>query len=135
MSALGHDWPRPDDEDWRTRAACRGQDPALFFAPPSDTVARKTALTLCADCPVRTECLADALSVPFLEDHGIRAGLTERARRKMTRNLRPGVDSGKCDTNAGYYRHLRNHEDACDGCAEAHRAYNRARRAAQREAS
>ena len=46
--------------EWRARAACRGHDPELFFPDPSDTVGAKAAKAICADCPVRFECLDDA---------------------------------------------------------------------------
>lgn len=53
--------------DWRALAACRGVDPELFYpvgddwtGPANERRARE-ALAVCAGCPVRTECLADAL--------------------------------------------------------------------------
>jgi WhiB family redox-sensing transcriptional regulator len=53
--------------DWRELAACRGYDPELFF-PVGDTWEGKgnarraeVALAICADCPIREQCLADAL--------------------------------------------------------------------------
>jgi WhiB family transcriptional regulator, redox-sensing transcriptional regulator len=68
--------------DWRHRAACRDEDPELFF-PVSETGpgARQTAQAkvVCARCPVRAECLEYALENGL--DHGIFGGLTERERR------------------------------------------------------
>ena len=59
-----------DGEDWRQAAACRGQDPALFYpvdgdrnvldADPAGVVDR-----FCRVCPVRAECLADAKDEPL----------------------------------------------------------------------
>ena len=74
------------DEEWKLRAACRGQDPGLWF--PSE-VARKhysrtvRALTVrakavCATCPVLGECRDYA----FVKDerYGTWGGLDEDER-------------------------------------------------------
>ena len=52
---------------WRTRAACRGPETALFF-PPSNTERRddrdlreSRAKAICRQCPVRSECLDHTL--------------------------------------------------------------------------
>jgi len=76
-------------DDWRTRAACRDEDPELFFpvsemGPGARQVARAKAV--CASCPVRAECLAYALDAGL--DNGIFGGLTERERRSMIRSRR-----------------------------------------------
>ena len=39
---------------WRTHAACRGTDPALFYDPHPASVA--AAKTVCDVCPVRNAC-------------------------------------------------------------------------------
>lgn len=70
--------------DWRHRAACRDEDPELFF-PVSETGpgARETARAkaVCARCPVRAKCLDYAFENGL--DHGIFGGLTERERRRV----------------------------------------------------
>lgn len=70
--------------DWRDRAACRDEDPELFF-PVSDVGpgARQTAeaKTVCGRCPVRRECLDFALDNGL--DYGIFGGTTERERREI----------------------------------------------------
>ena len=43
---------------WRTRAACRTEDPALFHTPARIAAAK----AVCASCPVLTECRADQLA-------------------------------------------------------------------------
>lgn len=49
--------------DWRTRAACRGVDINIFYPPEDDDQCySKEAIALCARCPVRDECLMNALS-------------------------------------------------------------------------
>ena len=74
-------------DTWRTRAACRGPETALFFPPNSaerkeDRDAREQrAKAICHECPVRRECLDYALGVG--EMHGIWGGLNEAERRGL----------------------------------------------------
>jgi WhiB family redox-sensing transcriptional regulator len=81
--------------DWRHRAACRDEDPELFF-PISDVGpgARQTAQAkaVCARCPVREECLRYALDNGL--DYGIFGGLTERERRDLARRNRQAHTGG-----------------------------------------
>jgi WhiB family transcriptional regulator, redox-sensing transcriptional regulator len=44
--------------DWTARAACKGTDPDELFVQGA---AQNRAKLICRGCPVRTECLADAL--------------------------------------------------------------------------
>lgn len=72
--------------DWRSRAACRDQDPELFFpvselGPGASQVAEAKAV--CARCPVRVECLRYAVEGGL--DHGIFGGTTPTERRQLTR--------------------------------------------------
>jgi WhiB family redox-sensing transcriptional regulator len=75
-------------EDWMLAAACRGR-PDLFFAPDdSETRSERrrreaAAKSVCARCPVRIDCLTDALTSD--ERFGIWGGLTERERRSLRR--------------------------------------------------
>lgn len=75
--------------DWRHRAACRDEDPELFF-PISEIgpSARQTAeaKAVCARCPAREPCLRYALDNGL--DHGIFGGTTERERRDLVRRSR-----------------------------------------------
>lgn len=75
--------------DWREGAACRDEDPELFF-PVSDVGpgARQAeeAKSVCARCPVRAACLSFALDNKL--DHGIFGGTTERERRNLLRRSR-----------------------------------------------
>lgn len=45
---------------WRDKAACAGEDIELFALHRNDLTAAKE---LCASCPVRSECLQDALAL------------------------------------------------------------------------
>ncbi|MHA6615760.1 WhiB family transcriptional regulator [Pseudonocardia sp. DLS-67] len=80
----------PYFDDWRELAACRDQDPELFFplsevGPGARQVDR--AKSVCARCPVRAECLAYALDNGL--DHGIFGGTTETERRAFRRASTP----------------------------------------------
>lgn len=74
-----------DRDPWWLSALCAQTDAALFFPEKGDSAAPRLAKAICRRCPVRIECLADALP----GEPGIRAGLTQRERRK------PGRRRGK----------------------------------------
>jgi WhiB family transcriptional regulator, redox-sensing transcriptional regulator len=69
------------------RAACRNTDPDELFVQGA---AQNRAKTICRACPVRTECLADALDSRI--EFGVWGGMTERERRALLRR-RPDVTS------------------------------------------
>lgn len=73
--------------DWRCRAACRGGDPDRLFVRGA---AQREAKLVCFGCPVRTECLAEALDHRI--EFGVWGGMTERERRALLRR-RPEVQS------------------------------------------
>lgn len=72
--------------DWRHRAACRDEDPELFF-PVTDMgpAARQAekAKSICATCPVRERCLRFALDNGLT--YGIFGGTTEQERADLVR--------------------------------------------------
>ncbi len=55
------------DPDWSAQAACAGEDPDIFFPDSpgggvgTDEVALSKARRICADCPVRVDCLREAV--------------------------------------------------------------------------
>ncbi|GAA3977043.1 WhiB family transcriptional regulator [Thermobifida alba] len=73
--------------DWASRAACREIDPDSLFVQGA---AQNRAKLICRGCPVRTECLADALDNRI--EFGVWGGMTERERRALLRR-RPEVTS------------------------------------------
>src|SRR6266545_5134092 len=73
--------------DWTARAACRNADPDALFVQGA---AQNRAKLICRGCPVRTECLADALDNRI--EFGVWGGMTERERRALLRR-RPDVVS------------------------------------------
>ena len=73
--------------DWASRGACRSTDPDTLFVQGA---AQNRVKTVCMSCPVRTECLADALDNRI--EFGVWGGMTERERRALLRR-RPNVVS------------------------------------------
>jgi len=67
--------------DWMEQGACRGVNPETFHPLRGEDT--RPAKAICAECPVREECLAYALSVP--EKQGVWGGVSERQRREMRR--------------------------------------------------
>jgi WhiB family redox-sensing transcriptional regulator len=74
-------------DDWAGLAACRATDPDALFVQGA---AQNRAKAVCLSCPVRTECLADALDNRI--EFGVWGGMTERERRALLRR-RPDVTS------------------------------------------
>lgn len=70
-------WP-----GWHATAPCLGHQ-ADFYSFDRDGQARAKAV--CAKCPHTAPCLDEALSLPVSQDQGVRAGLTDRQRRRMSR--------------------------------------------------
>jgi WhiB family redox-sensing transcriptional regulator len=67
------------ESSWRRDALCAQVDPEIFF--PEKGASTLDAKGVCAGCPVRSECLADALGRG--ERFGVWGGLSERERRVM----------------------------------------------------
>ena len=65
---------------WLDLAECRGMDARVWLDPIPSYISR--ALFVCADCPVKVACIADAVANG---DRGIRGGLTYQQRRKTHR--------------------------------------------------
>ena len=69
---------------WRNRATCQGLDPDIFFPSAEDDA--EEAKAICQTCAVRQLCLEHALA--HREREGVWGGLTERERRRLTRQRR-----------------------------------------------
>lgn len=74
---------------WRFRAACRGEDSSLFFAPgyferrAEKDARERAAKGICARCEVKEMCLEYALATR--ESHGVWGGRNEQERRALLR--------------------------------------------------
>ena len=67
---------------WMAKARCRGLDPELFH--PEDNTGVKAAKAICADCPVKQDCLDQAIRAH--EPYAIWGGLTVKQRQKVARD-------------------------------------------------
>jgi WhiB family transcriptional regulator, redox-sensing transcriptional regulator len=72
------------DLEWMARGKCRDLPPETFF--PSDGVGVEVARRICADCPVKGQCLEYAMANHI--DHGVWGGASERERRRLARQRR-----------------------------------------------
>ncbi|WP_260327844.1 WhiB family transcriptional regulator [Streptomyces sp. Ag109_O5-1] len=76
----------PEEEEWRHEAACRQEDPELFFPVGTSVdalVQTRQAKAVCAGCSERLACLAFALDTD--QRYGVWGGLSEDERRAMKR--------------------------------------------------
>lgn len=67
-------------EDWAPKAACRAGQPDALFVRGAE---QNQAKLVCSGCPVRIECLAEALDNQT--EWGVWGGMTERERRVLLR--------------------------------------------------
>lgn len=84
-------------QDWVKRALCATpeyadkQDQLWFADPGKQRPAVTRAVRLCYQCPVREECLTDALTAEGnahkSDRHGVRGGLTPYQRRLLHEEL------------------------------------------------
>jgi WhiB family transcriptional regulator, redox-sensing transcriptional regulator len=80
---------------WRSAAACRSCDPDLFFPVSSSGLPLEQiaeAKAICAQCPVRSECLAFALRTHQV--HGVWGGMSEQERYLIWRRDEQRIDPG-----------------------------------------
>ncbi|MDY5585523.1 MAG: WhiB family transcriptional regulator [Arcanobacterium sp.] len=68
--------------DWTAQAVCADVDPDSLYVRGS---AQREARQICYGCPVRLECLSDALNTKNI--FGVWGGLTERERRAILRKI------------------------------------------------
>lgn len=69
------------ENGWRLKASCNKKevDTSWFFSPHKSLEARK-ALLICHSCPVKSDCLYNAIMYQY---HGIWGGFTQEARNKI----------------------------------------------------
>src|SRR4051794_38068927 len=75
---------------WLELAGCRGRPTAWWYPRLGDAFTAAVAKTVCRSCPVRAECLADAIAVEadgFV--FGIRGGLNAAERRALPERCAP----------------------------------------------
>ena len=69
---------------WVHDAECRDISVDVFFPGPGERA--REALEVCGRCPVREECLAEAMADETL-DFGVRGGYTSAARKQLRKTL------------------------------------------------
>src|SRR6201989_1416067 len=94
------------NEHWADSALCRESRPDELFVRGA---AQNRAKQVCRHCPVRTECLAEALDNNI--EWGVWGGMTERERRALLRR-RPNVTSWRQLLQAARVAHVE--ADAAD---------------------
>lgn len=98
---------------WHHRAACVSHPKEWWYPERWNTGSGHgyaQARIVCQACPVRENCLTEALERN--EQFGMWGGMTPQER---------GVHNNKCGTTAGYIRHWRAGEPPCEPCLAAWR--------------
>jgi len=88
------------NEEWSSNASCLQARPDELFVRGA---AQNRAKQLCSGCPVRTECLAEALDNEI--EWGVWGGMTERERRALLRK-RPNVTSWRSLLETAQVEHV-----------------------------
>lgn len=77
----------PDPPEWHRRAACAGMDQTIFYgtdvgdAFTLDRATLAAAERVCGPCPVRRDCLTDALDRG--EHYGVHGGVSGRGKERL----------------------------------------------------
>ncbi|MEW2393101.1 WhiB family transcriptional regulator [Streptomyces venezuelae] len=128
---------------WEEKAACRTLDPMLFSPAQGYREQEQRARSVCGRCPVRQECLTQALAeektLRAADRAGIRAGLNGRERYDLQNGSTPQRRTPRpatprtllpCGTPGAYDRHHRLDEPIDEACLAARRTrYQSPRRA------
>lgn len=84
--------------NWRDSAACRGMDTDLFFPGKGESNGPhiRTVRDVCGRCPVRDDCLDEAVNDPDVK--GIWAATTWRQRARLRRTANRNVPIGATES-------------------------------------
>ncbi len=88
------------NDNWADNASCKGARPDELFVRGA---AQNRVKQICGQCPVKTECLAEALDNNM--EWGVWGGTTERERRALLRR-RPNVTSWRGLLEAAREQHV-----------------------------
>ncbi|MFP3990681.1 WhiB family transcriptional regulator [Streptomyces sp. E11-3] len=125
--------------EWHARAACRGDAKIFFGAGGLVDIARR----VCGSCPVRQQCLDQAMRLESGLAHdfrfGVWGGLDPKQRARLDPDVRARSEKRKnvpryggkplapCGTRGAYERHKRKREPVDDACQAAYDEYLAAR--------
>jgi WhiB family redox-sensing transcriptional regulator len=84
MTIQGFNMRLADDRRWTEVAECAKPGSTYMYPSKTDSIGIQRAKSLCAACPVRGECLTEAMRIN--EQHGIWGGLTADERNKLRSN-------------------------------------------------
>lgn len=74
------------NKEWRSMAACLGMPTDMFFLKRGDS--SKEAKEVCSSCPVKDDCLDEAVHInPIYDTYGIYGGKSSRERNKIRKEL------------------------------------------------
>jgi len=119
------------NDEWRKEAKCKGMPLEIFFVGSRINQERvlPQAKAACDSCPVKSECLEDAIVTKTT--NGVRAGLTGAERRVLIRareSLIPKKARPDHGTRSGYFWELKNGMEPCFECRQADVVYKVRRR-------
>lgn len=80
---------------WRLDAACRGLDATIFFPASKDMATFQYAMSVCAACPVKAQCLEANL----LETDGIWGGTSAKERQRIRKEREVATTCYQCGTS------------------------------------
>ena len=66
---------------WSLEASCKDHPVDLWFG--AGELKQRKAIKICEGCPVRPQCLEEALTFSPEQDLGVRGGMSKRARDKL----------------------------------------------------
>lgn len=114
--------------DWIEQSSCRAYEITATDDPwhaegssRAERAKQRIALDICARCPVKDQCLTDALGDEL--QYGIRGGLTAPERTRLKNGAAPTRTLSPCGTRSAYQRHLRNGETLDQACIDAESNY------------
>ena len=91
-------------QSWYADAACKGVDVNVFFRGTAASNQEATT-KFCDSCPVRQDCLEDALQYPPIDQYGLAGGISAHERKKI-------IAKRNYEASGGAYR-------VCDICGQA----------------
>ncbi|MFI1734015.1 WhiB family transcriptional regulator [Streptomyces acidicola] len=127
----------PNTLSWAEQAACRGRSLGEFFTDSQRGIV--SAKRICRICPVREECLTEALRAEDGSRYGVYGGLTPAERAELVATPQPTADRkvevppppktgrkpAECGTRSAYQRHVRKKEPIDAACRAANTAADR----------